>query len=108
VETFHAEVGCSGVLFNDPYGIPVVVLDDQKKSNVKNLIDRIRQEHDERALACGEVMLAHLKVLLVLATRLKSPTPCGRNEPKRRDGLTCLILRLTWAATTFWDQPTRI
>src|SRR3954451_15866870 len=21
VETFHAEVGCSGVLFNDPYGI---------------------------------------------------------------------------------------
>ena len=27
VETFHAEVGCSGVLFNDPYGIPVVVLD---------------------------------------------------------------------------------
>ena len=25
VETFHAEVGCSGVLFNDPYGIPVVV-----------------------------------------------------------------------------------
>ena len=25
VETFHAEVGCSGVLFNDPYGVPVVV-----------------------------------------------------------------------------------
>src|SRR4051812_36293733 len=23
VETFHAEVGCSGVLFNDPYGVPV-------------------------------------------------------------------------------------
>jgi AraC-like DNA-binding protein len=79
VETFHAEVGCSGVLFNDPYGIPVVVLDDQAMSSVKNLIDRIRQEHDERELAYGEVMLAHLKVLLVLATRLKSPKPavCG-------------------------------
>lgn len=26
VETFHAEVGCSGVLFNDPYDIPVVTV----------------------------------------------------------------------------------
>ena len=73
VETFHAEVGCSGVLFNDPYGIPVVVLDEQAKTDVKNLIDRIRQEQAGRDLAYGEVMLAHLKVLLILATRLKSP-----------------------------------
>ena len=72
VETFHAEVGCSGVLFNDPYGIPVVVLDEQAKADVKNLIDRIRKEHDERDLAYSEVMLAHLKVLLILATRLKA------------------------------------
>jgi AraC family transcriptional activator of pobA len=79
VETFHAEVGCSGVLFNDPYGIPLVLLDGQAKSDVKALIERIRQEHDERDLAYGEVMLAHLKVLLVLATRLKTPqgAVCG-------------------------------
>ena len=50
VETFHAEVGSSGLLFNDPYGIPVVVMDGQAKSDVKNLIDRIRKEHDERDL----------------------------------------------------------
>lgn len=72
VETFHAEVGCSGLLFNDPYGIPVVVMDEQSKSDVKNLIDHIRKEHEERELAYGEAMLAHLKVLLILATRLKS------------------------------------
>jgi AraC-like DNA-binding protein len=79
VETFHAEVGCSGALFNDPYGIPVVVMDEQAKSDVKNLIERMRKEHDERDLAYDEVMLAHLKVLLVLATRLKSPraAACG-------------------------------
>jgi AraC-like DNA-binding protein len=78
VETFHAEVGCSGVLFNDPYGIPVVVMDEQAKSEVTGLIARIRKEHDERDLAYSEVMLAHLKVLLILATRLKSPrAACG-------------------------------
>lgn len=78
VETFHAEVGCSGVLFNDPYGVPVVVLDERAKAEVTGLIDRIRAEQAGRALAYGEVMLAHLKVLLVLATRLKSPgAACG-------------------------------
>jgi AraC family transcriptional activator of pobA len=78
VETFHAEVGCSGVLFNDPYGVPVVTLDDRARTEVTGLIDRIRAEQAGRDLAYGEVMLAHLKVLLILATRLKSPrAACG-------------------------------
>jgi hypothetical protein len=58
VETFHAEVGCSGLLFNDPYGIPVVVMDERAKTDVKHLIDHIRKEHEERNLAYGEVVLA--------------------------------------------------
>ena len=79
IETFHAEVGCSGVLFNDPYGIPVVQLDERAKSEVMNLIERIRKEQGESDLAFGEVMLAYLKVLLILAARLKSPKAdaCG-------------------------------
>ena len=75
METFHAEVGCSGVLFNDPYGIPVVTLDEQAKPEVTNLIERIRKEQSDSDLAFGEVMLAYLKVLLILAARLKSPKP---------------------------------
>ena len=71
VETFHAEVGCSGVLFNDPYGVPAVRLDDRTKPEVLSLIRRIGQEHAERGLAYNEVLLAYLKVLLVLASRLK-------------------------------------
>jgi AraC-like DNA-binding protein len=73
VETFHAEVGCSGILFNDPYGTPVVSLDERTKPEVLDLIERIRSEQAESGLAFGEVMLAYLKVLLILATRLKSP-----------------------------------
>jgi AraC family transcriptional activator of pobA len=79
VETFHAEVGCSGLLFNDPYGIPVVSLDKRAKPEVTNLIERIRKEQGDGELAFGEVMLAYLKVLLILAARLKSPKggECG-------------------------------
>lgn len=79
VETFHAEVGCSGVLFNDPYGAPNVELDETAWGEVRQLIERIRQEGEARDLAYSEVMLAHLKVLLILATRLKSSqsAACG-------------------------------
>ena len=79
VETFHAEVGCSGILFNDPYGVPVVRLDKRAKSEISNLIERIRKEQGQNDLAFGEVMLAYLKVLLILAARLKSPQAgaCG-------------------------------
>lgn len=92
VETFHAEVGCSGVLFNDPYGVPVVGLDGQTASDVKNLIDRICRENEERDLAYTEVMLAHLKVLLVLATRRKksSGEACGPGADLRHPVLAAL------------------
>lgn len=43
VETFHAEAGCSGILFNDPFGIPVVTLDDNANQEVTNLIERLRK-----------------------------------------------------------------
>jgi AraC-like DNA-binding protein len=92
VETFHAEVGCSGVLFNDPYGVPVVPIDGKAKAEVKHLLDRIRKEDEERDLAYGEAMLAHLKVLLILATRLKSSKPgaCGPGADLRHPVLAQL------------------
>ena len=38
VETFHAEVGCSGILFNDPYGLPWSSLDERGLHEVSHLI----------------------------------------------------------------------
>lgn len=72
IETFHAEAGCSGTLFNDPYGTPAVELDKRTKREVVGLIDRIRQEQADCDLASNDVMLAYLKVLLILAARLKT------------------------------------
>lgn len=72
IETFHAESGCSGVLFNDPYGIPVVDLQKASFAEVSSLVELIQQEDARREKAYEEVILSYLKVLLVLATRLKS------------------------------------
>ncbi|HEX7450297.1 MAG TPA: AraC family transcriptional regulator [Pirellulales bacterium] len=92
VETFHAEVGCSGVLFNDPYGAPVVALDESARSEAASLIERIGAEQAARDLAYGEVMLAHLKVLLIFATRLKSSRRAC--EPKAADPRHLVLARL--------------
>lgn len=93
VETFHAEVGCSGVLFNDPYGIPMVALDEHVKLEVTSLIERIRKEQRNSDLAFGEVMLAYLKVLLILAARHKSPRP-GVCEPGVNDHRHPVLVQL--------------
>ena len=84
VETFHAEIGCSGVLFNDPYGAPIVRLDDRTTVEVSGLIDRMRQEQADRGLAHNEALLAYLKVLLILATRLKTSAVGGCDDSARR------------------------
>lgn len=88
VETFHAEVGCAGTLFNDPYGTPAVPLDDAMQAEMQRLVKHLHSEQAERDLAFREVMLAHMKVLLVLATRLKAspakgcaPSPHATRHP---------------------------
>jgi AraC-like DNA-binding protein len=71
IETYHAEIGCNGVLFNDPYGVPLVRLDGAAAAEAADLIARIRRELAEAGVAHAEVLLSYLKVLLVLATRSK-------------------------------------
>jgi AraC-like DNA-binding protein len=75
VETFHAETGCSGALFNDPYGSPVVRLDARAKTEVPELIGRIDRELSEHGTGHTEAAVAYLKLLLIVATRLKARTP---------------------------------
>lgn len=71
IETYHAEIGCNGVLFNDPYGVPLVRLDEAAAAEAADLIGRIKRELAQAGVAHAEVLLSYLKVLLVLATRSK-------------------------------------
>ncbi|SIO64802.1 AraC-type DNA-binding protein [Singulisphaera sp. GP187] len=71
IETYHEEVGCNGVLFNDLYGVPTVELEERHDREVAELIFQIRGELAEGGLAHSEILLSYLKVLLIRATRLK-------------------------------------
>lgn len=71
VETFHAETGCSGRLFNDPYGSPVIELDEASFEAISVLTELLVREYDQRRLAFVEALRAAMKLLLIEATRLK-------------------------------------
>lgn len=72
VESFHAESGCAGALFNDSFRPPVVVLDRPARGDVARIVNRMQKEQHTRSLAFEEMLLAHLKILLILSTRLKA------------------------------------
>jgi AraC-like DNA-binding protein len=95
VETFHAESGCSGVLFNDPFGTPLVRLDRRADSDVRALVRQIERELADERLGHDEVVVASLKILLVLATRLKGEAAGPlRAQPDHRHPLLTRVTSL--------------
>lgn len=107
VETFHSEVGCSGILFNDPYGLPVVRLDKRSKSEVNGLLKRLHKEQTDRATAFHEVMLAQLKVLLILAARIKAAqgSVCRAGSVDLRHPVLVQLRDLIEANYRTWHSP---
>jgi AraC-like DNA-binding protein len=71
IETYHEEVGCNGVLFNDVYGIPLVRLDAAQEREIGDLVQAMEKELRGCGLAHNEVLVSYLKILLIRATRIK-------------------------------------
>ena len=71
IETHHDEIGCNGVLFNEVYGLPHVLLDDSLAAEVAGLMVQMEREVNQGGLAHSEMLVSYLKVLLIKATRRK-------------------------------------
>jgi AraC family transcriptional activator of pobA len=71
IETYHEEVGCNGVLFNDPYGVPAIRMDPAFEAECSLLVGAMERELLDRDLAHAEALVSYLKILLVRAARLK-------------------------------------
>ncbi len=85
IETYHEEVGCNGVLFNDIYGAPVLPVGADRAPEFEDLLRSMAGELQAAGLAHAEVLLSYLKVLLIKATRLKSEgarCPAGPPRPE--------------------------
>jgi len=71
IHKHHEEVACNGVLFNNIYEPPYVSLDPVTQKTFDMLLEQIKAEMQNPALAQYELLISYLKILLITASRLK-------------------------------------
>jgi YesN/AraC family two-component response regulator len=66
------EVACNGVLFNNIYQPPFVIVDGKTGATFEILLEQIKTEMQNPAMAQYELLISYLKILLITASRLKA------------------------------------
>lgn len=67
----HKEIAANGILFNNIYEQPFITLDEDAKYKLLSIVREIVAELKTEELRKDEVLVSYLKILLVLATRIK-------------------------------------
>jgi AraC family transcriptional regulator, transcriptional activator of pobA len=68
----HKEVSCNGVLYNNIYQPPFVVVDEASAATLTMLCEQIKVEMQNQNLAQYELLVSYLKIFLITAARLKT------------------------------------
>ena len=71
IHKHQAEVACNGVLFNNIYQPPFTLINDKSAASLTLLIDQIKEEIKNTALAQYEILVSYLKIFLITASRIK-------------------------------------
>jgi AraC family transcriptional activator of pobA len=66
------EVSCHGVLFNNIYEPPFVRVDEHAASIFNMVLEQIKAEMQNPAIAQYELLISYLKIFLITAVRLKT------------------------------------
>jgi AraC-like DNA-binding protein len=72
IHKHQAEVACNGILFNNIYQPPLVLVNEESATTFAMLIQQIGTEIQHAALAQYELLIAYLKIFLITASRLKA------------------------------------
>lgn len=71
IHKHQTEVACNGVLFNNIYQPPFLYVDDKSTLILKMLIEQMKTEMQNPALAQYELLVSYLKIFLINSSRLK-------------------------------------
>ncbi|MFA6086929.1 helix-turn-helix domain-containing protein [Mucilaginibacter sp.] len=74
IHKHHNEVACNGVLFNNIYESPLVQLQEKEMDLLTGLVNQLKAEMQNTAVAQYELMIAYLKIFLINASRIKINT----------------------------------
>ena len=72
IHMHQKEVACNGVLFNNIYQPPFIAVDESSAKTLTMLIDQMKVEMQNPALAQYELLVSYLKIFLITASRLKT------------------------------------
>lgn len=72
IHKHHKEVACNGVLFNNIYSPPLVQIDEKTRANFETIIEQLKTEMQNPAMAQYELLISYLKIFLITASRLKT------------------------------------
>ena len=72
IHKHQTEVACSGVLFNNIYQPPYISISDVSASSLDILVEQMKGEMKNTALAQYEILVSYLKIFLITTSRLKA------------------------------------
>ncbi len=72
IHKHQKEVACNGVLFNNIYQPPFITIDEKSSLTFKMLMEQMKTEMQNPALAQFELLISYLKIFLITASRLKT------------------------------------
>jgi AraC family transcriptional regulator, transcriptional activator of pobA len=72
IHKHQEEVACNGVLFNNIYKPPIVTIDEKIIPTIEMLIEQMKCEMQNAALAQHELLVSYLKIFLITVSRLKT------------------------------------
>ncbi len=72
IHMHQKEVACNGVLFNNIYQPPLTLIDNDSAKTLKMVIEQMKVEMQNPALAQYELLVSYLKIFLITASRLKT------------------------------------
>jgi YesN/AraC family two-component response regulator len=81
IHKHHDDVACHGVLFNNIYQPPFTPVDDVSTQTFKMIIEQMRTEMQNPAIAQYELLVSYLKIFLITATRLKTESLPSSQKP---------------------------
>lgn len=66
------EVSCNGILFNNIYKPPFIIIDEAAATEFSYLLDQIKDEMKQAEPSQYELLVSYLKIFIIKAVRIKS------------------------------------
>jgi len=71
IHKHHSEVACNGVLFNNIYKPPYILIQPEEETRLLKLIGELKEEMGRPDLAQSELLISYLKIFLIHCARIK-------------------------------------